>query len=212
MMRESANDAQAWHEQLSEHSERSSPARRVAAYHPEVELVGRSQAFIEVMNQVDRVSNNDEPVLLIGEAGTGKELIAAAIHQRSDRAGKPFVRVNCGAIPVESIEFELYGHVQNGGTVFLNDITETTPSFQMLLLRALQTGEIQRVGSDQTFNVTVRVIAGSNRNVEQEVNAGRFRNDLFYRLNAASIVLPPLRERPEDIAPLAQSFADRVYS
>lgn len=221
--------SQALLEQLSEHPQRSSPTRRTAAYHSDIELVGRSQAFIEVMKQVGRVSNTNLPVLLTGESGTGKELVASAIHHRSGRSDKPFVAVNCGAIPSELIEAELFGHVKGSftgaerdrrglweeaddGTVFLDEITETTQSFQVKLLRALQMGEIRRVGSNQTLKVNVRVIAASNRNVEQEVAAGRFRNDLFYRLNAVSIVLPPLRERSEDIPPLAQSFADRVYS
>jgi two-component system response regulator AtoC len=221
--------SRALREQLAERPQRSSPARRTAAYHSDIELVGRSQAFIEVMKQVGRVSNTNLPVLLTGESGTGKELVASAIHHRSGRSDKPFVAVNCGAIPAELIEAELFGHVKgsftgadrdrrglweeaDGGTVFLDEITETTPSFQVKLLRALQMGEIRRVGSNQTQKVNVRIIAASNRNVDQEVSAGRFRNDLFYRLNAVSIVLPPLRERPEDIPPLAQSFADRVYS
>ena len=221
--------SQALLEQLSEHPQRSSPARRTAAYHSDIELVGRSQAFIEVMKQVGRVSTTSLPVLLTGESGTGKELVASAIHNRSGRSDMPFVAVNCGAIPSELIEAELFGHVKgsftgaerdrrglweeaDGGTVFLDEITETTQSFQVKLLRALQMGEIRRVGSNQTLKVNVRVIAASNRNVEQEVAAGRFRNDLFYRLNAVSIVLPPLRDRSEDIPPLAQSFADRVYS
>jgi DNA-binding NtrC family response regulator len=191
--------------------------------------VGRSQAFIEVMKQVGRVSNTNLPVLLAGESGTGKELVASAIHRRSGRNEQPFVAVNCGAIPAELIEAELFGHVKgsftgadrdrrglweeaDGGTVFLDEITETNSSFQVKLLRALQMGEIRRVGSNQMQKVNVRVIAASNRNVEAEVAAGRFRNDLFFRLNAVSIVLPPLRERPEDIPPLAQSFANRVYS
>lgn len=221
--------SRALRDQLTERPQRTSPARRVAAYHSDIQLVGRSQAFIEVMKQVGRVSNTSLPVLLTGESGTGKELVASAIHHRSGRAEQPFVAVNCGAIPAELIEAELFGHVKgsftgadrdrrglweeaDGGTVFLDEITETTTSFQVKLLRALQMGEIRRVGSNQTQKVNVRIIAASNRNVEQEVTTGRFRNDLFYRLNAVSIVLPPLRERPEDIPPLAQSFADRVYS
>jgi two-component system, NtrC family, response regulator AtoC len=221
--------SQALRQQLSERPQRSSSARRATAYSSDIELVGRSQAFIEVMKQVGRVSNTGLPVLLTGESGTGKELVASAIHRRSGRADKPFVPVNCGAIPAELIEAELFGHVKGSftgadrdrrglweeadeGTVFLDEITETSPSFQVKLLRALQMGEIRRVGSNQTVKVNVRVIAASNRDVEQEVTAGRFRNDLFYRLNAVSIVLPPLRARPEDIPPLAQCFADRVYS
>lgn len=221
--------SRALRDQLTERPQRSSPARRVAAYNSDIELVGRSRAFIEVMKQVGRVSNTSLPVLLTGESGTGKELVASAIHHRSGRGDRRFVAVNCGAIPAELIEAELFGHVRgsftgadrdrrglweeaDGGTVFLDEITETNISFQVKLLRALQSGEIRRVGSNQTQKVSVRVIAGSNRNVEQEISAGRFRSDLFYRLNAVSIVLPPLRERPEDIPPLAQSFADRVYS
>ncbi len=195
----------------------------------DIDLVGRSHAFIEVMKQVGRVAATNLPVLLTGESGTGKELVAAALHQHSGRAHKTFVAVNCGAIPAELIESELFGHTKgsftgadrdrrglweeaDGGTVFLDEISETTLSFQVKLLRVLQEREIRRVGSNQTRRVDVRVIAASNRDVEAEVSAGRFRNDLFYRLNAVSIALPPLRERREDIPPLAQAFADRVYS
>ena len=195
----------------------------------DIDLIGRSHAFIEVMKQVGRVAATNLPVLLTGESGTGKELVAAALHQRSGRADKTFVAVNCGAIPAELIESELFGHTKgsftgadrdrrglweeaDGGTVFLDEVTETTLSFQVKLLRVLQEREIRRVGSNQTRRVDVRVIAASNRDVEAEVRAGRFRNDLFYRLNAVSIALPPLRERREDIPPLAQAFADRVYS
>ena len=221
--------SKALREQLLDRPQKTSPARRTAAYHSDIDLVGRSQAFIEVMKQVGRVSNTNLPVLLTGESGTGKELVASAIHHRSGRVDHPFIAVNCAAIPADLIEAELFGHVKgsftgadrdrrglweeaDGGTVFLDEITETSPSFQVKLLRALQMGEIRRVGSNQNTRVNVRVIAASNRNVEQEVAAGRFRHDLFYRLNAVSIMLPPLRERPEDISPLAQSFADRVYS
>jgi two-component system, NtrC family, response regulator AtoC len=176
---------------------------------------------------VGRVAGTNLPVLLTGESGTGKEVVASALHRRSARASQPFVAVNCGAIPAELIESELFGHMKgsftgadrdrrglweeaDGGTVFLDEITETTPAFQVKLLRALQEGEIRRVGSNKTQRVDVRVIAASNREVEEEVKAGRFRQDLFYRLNAVSIVLPPLRERREDILPLAKSFARQV--
>jgi transcriptional regulator with GAF, ATPase, and Fis domain len=175
------------------------------------------------------VATTNLPVLLTGESGTGKEVVASSLHSHSSRAGEPFVAVNCGAISAELIESELFGHVKGSftgadrdrrglweeadkGTVFLDEITETTPAFQVKLLRALQQGEIRRVGSNHTQRVDVRVIAASNRNVEEEVEAGRFRKDLFYRLNAVSIVLPPLRERKEDILLLAKSFAERVYS
>ena len=198
-------------------------------YQSDITLVGRSGAFIEVMKQVGRVAATNLPVLLTGESGTGKEVVASALHRRSTRAEQPFVAVNCGAIPAELIESELFGHMKgsftgadrdrrglweeaDGGTVFLDEITETTAAFQVKLLRALQEGEIRRVGSNRTQQVDVRVIAASNRDVEGEVKAGRFRQDLFYRLNAVSIVLPPLRERREDILPLAKSFVEQVYA
>jgi DNA-binding NtrC family response regulator len=204
-------------------------SNRAGSYVSDIDLVGRSGVFIEVMKQVGRVAGTDLPVLLMGDSGTGKELVASALHQRSKRAQKSFVAVNCGAIPAELIESELFGHVRgsftgaerdrrglweeaDGGTIFLDEITETTPTFQVKLLRTLQEGEIRRVGSNQTQKLDVRVIAASNRNVEDEVKAGRFRQDLFYRLNAVSIVLPPLKDRREDILPLTKYFADRVYS
>jgi len=213
----------------------SRPARRLRAsfgavgYQADMGLLGRSEVFINVMKQVGRVATTNLPVLLTGESGTGKEVVASSLHSHSSRAEQPFVAVNCGAISSELIESELFGHVKGSftgadrdrrglweeadkGTVFLDEITETTPAFQVKLLRALQQGEIRRVGSNHTQRVDVRVIAASNRNVEEEVDAGRFRKDLFYRLNAVSIRLPPLRERPEDILLLAKSFAERVYS
>ena len=195
----------------------------------DIGVLGRSEAFIKVMKQVGRVAGTNLPVLLRGESGTGKEIIASSLHSRSSRREQPFVAVNCGAISAELIESELFGHTKGSftgadrdrkglweeadkGTIFLDEITETTPAFQVKLLRALQQSEIRRVGSNQTLKVDVRVIAASNRNVEDEVAAGRFREDLFYRLNAVAITLPPLRERREDILLLAKSFAERVYS
>ena len=213
----------------------SRPSRRLRApygssgYQADIGLLGRSEAFIAVMKQVGRVATTNLPVLLTGESGTGKEVVASSLHSHSSRAGQPFVAVNCGAISSELIESELFGHVKGSftgadrdrrglweeadkGTIFLDEITETTPAFQVKLLRALQQGEIRRVGSNHTQRLDVRVIASSNRNVEEEVDAGRFRKDLFYRLNAVSIRLPPLRDRPEDILLLAKSFSERVYS
>jgi two-component system response regulator AtoC len=198
-------------------------------YTSDIDLIGRSEVFIQVMKQVGRVASTNLPVLITGESGTGKEVVASALHRRSQRAAKPFVAVNCGAIPAELIESELFGHVKgaftgahsdraglweeaDGGTIFLDEITESAPAFQVKLLRVLQEGEIRRVGSNQSQRVDVRVIAASNRDVEKETAAGRFRQDLFYRLNAVSIHLPPLRDRKEDIFPLASSFAERVWS
>jgi DNA-binding NtrC family response regulator len=198
-------------------------------YQPEIRLLGRSEAFIEVMKHVGHFASTDLSVLLTGESGTGKEIVASSIHSRSSRRDYPFVAVNCSAISPELIESELFGHIKgsftgadrdrpglweaaNKGTLFLDEIAETTPAFQVKLLRALQHGEVRRVGSNEIQRADVRVIAASNRNVEEEVAAGRFRQDLFYRLNSVSIHLPPLRERREDILLLAKSFADRVYS
>jgi DNA-binding NtrC family response regulator len=194
-------------------------------YTSDIALVGVSSAFVEVMKMVGRVAATNLPVLITGESGTGKEIVARAIHRRSPRAARPFVAVNCGAIPSELIESELFGHVKgsftgatvdrrglwqeaDGGTVFLDEITETTPAFQVKLLRALQEGEIRRVGSNQTQQVDVRVIAATNRDAHQEMREGRFRQDLLYRLNAVTLHLPPLRERSEDILPLARHFAE----
>lgn len=216
-------------DQLADRPRRVSIGRRSVASRSDIDLVGRSHAFIEVMKQVGRVAATHLPVLLTGESGTGKELVASTLHCRSGRADKTFVAVNCGAIPGELIESELFGHVKgsftgadrdrrglweeaNEGTVFLDEITETSLSFQVKLLRVLQEGEVRRVGSNQSQRVTARVIASSNRDVDAEVKAGRFREDLYYRLNAVSIKLPPLRDRREDIPPLAQTFADRVYA
>jgi DNA-binding NtrC family response regulator len=196
-------------------------------YTSDIDLVGVSSAFVEVMKLVGRVAATSLPILIAGESGTGKEVVARAIHYRSTRAGRGFVTVNCGAIPSELIESELFGHAKGAftgadrdrrgllqeaddGTILLDEITETTPAFQVKLLRALQEGDIRRVGSNQTIRVDVRVIAATNRDVEQEVREGRFRQDLFYRLNAVTLRLPPLRERREDIMPLARHFAARA--
>jgi len=222
--------SQTLREQLqTQHSRRLRAPYGTGGSKADVGVLGRSEAFINVMKQVGRVAATNLPVLLSGESGTGKEVIASSLHSRSSRRDQPFVAVNCGAISAELIESELFGHTKGSftgadrdrkglweeadkGTIFLDEITETTPAFQVKLLRALQQGEIRRVGSNQTLKVDVRVIAASNRNVEEEVAAGQFREDLFYRLNAVAITLPPLRERKEDILLLAKSFAERVYS
>ena len=192
-------------------------------YVSDIPLIGKSPRFVECLKMVGRVATTDLPVLISGESGTGKEVVAKAIHLRSKRAERPFVAVNCGAIPVELIESELFGHAKgsftgadrersglwedaNGGSIFLDEITETGLLFQVKLLRALQEGEIRRVGSNRSQKVDVRVIAATNRRIEDEVSEGRFRQDLMYRLNAITIELPPLRERRQDIALLARHF------
>jgi len=167
----------------------TSPTPRSAAYHSDIELVGRSQAFVEVMKQVDLVSNSDSPVWLTGESGTDKEFVAAAIHHRSARNDRPFISIDCAAILADLIEATLFGEQGAGGTVFLDEITQTTPSFQLKLLHLLQTGVLN-----------VRLIAASSCDAEKEVAAGRFSNDLFNALNSVSIVLPPLQDHHEDIS------------
>jgi two-component system response regulator HydG len=162
-------------------------------------------------------------VLIRGESGTGKERVAALLHRCSDRRDKPFVKVNCAAIPEALMESELFGHEQgaftgagkrregrfelaDGGTLFLDEIGETTPAMQSKLLRVLQEGEFQRVGGTKTVKVDVRVVAATNRDLWKEVQQGRFREDLYYRLDVVPVTLPPLRERPEEIVPLARNF------
>jgi two-component system response regulator AtoC len=196
-------------------------------YRSDLPLIGVAPKFVECLKLVGRVAGTNLPVLITGESGTGKEVVARAIHQRSRRSDHRFVTVNCGAIPTELIESVLFGHARGsftgadrervglweeatGGTLFLDEITETNSLFQVKLLRALQEGEIRRVGSNRTIAVNVRVIAASNRNIELEVEKGRFRQDLMYRLNAVTIDLPPLRDRREDINLLAEHFAKRV--
>jgi DNA-binding NtrC family response regulator len=198
-------------------------------YTSDTNLVGCSATFVELMKLVGRVAATSLPVLISGESGTGKEVVARAIHLRSARASGPFVAINCGAIPAELIESELFGHVRGsftgaladrqglwqeaeGGTIFLDEITETTRHFQVKLLRALQEGEIRRVGSNQTRRIEVRVIAASNRDIEKEVREGGFRQDLFYRLNVVTLHLPALRDRQEDIMALAKHFARSVLA
>ena len=186
----------------------TSPTLRSAAYHSDIELTGRSQAFVETMKQADLVSSTDSPVLLTGEPGAGQELVAAAIHHRSGRSGGPFVVINCATIPAESIEAKLFGSEDrkglldeaDGGTVFLDEITQTGSSLQQNLMRLVQTGEFDRAGSSETQKANVRVIAASSCNLEQEVAAGRFCNDLFNVLSALSIALPPLPDHYDAIS------------
>jgi DNA-binding NtrC family response regulator len=189
-------------------------------------LIGRSRNMVDIFKLVGKVARSRTAVLIQGESGTGKELIARAIHDNSARAARPFIAVNCSAIPDTLIESELFGHVKgsftgahafrrglleesSGGTFFLDEVGDLTPAGQAKLLRALQEGEIRRVGSNESIPLDLRVIAASRRNLQQLVAAGRFREDLLYRLNTVTLTLPPLRERPEDIPLLAEFFLAR---
>jgi len=186
-------------------------------------LVGRSQAMQAVYRMITRVLRNDLTVLVLGESGTGKELVAEAIHQLGHRKSGPFVAVNAAAIPADLIESELFGHEKgaftgaiaqaigkfeqaNGGTLFLDEIGDMPIEAQTRLLRALQSGRIRRVGGRQEIAVDVRIIAATNRDLKPMIAAGQFREDLYYRLNVVPIVLPPLRDRVEDIEALAKHF------
>jgi DNA-binding NtrC family response regulator len=190
------------------------------------ELIGNSPAMEKVKEIIGKVAVTDSPVLIEGESGTGKELVAAAIHRLSARAKRPFIPVNCSAIPGDLLESEFFGHVRgaftgavadalglfrgaNEGTLFLDEIAELPPSLQVKLLRVLQEMQVRPVGSTKAYAIDVRVIAATNRNLEQAMNAGTFRQDLFYRLNVVRIHLPPLRERREDIPALVNLFMRR---
>ncbi len=188
-------------------------------------IIGSSQAMMAVYRLTRQVARSRASVLLLGETGTGKELIAHAIHEQSQRRNRPFVRVNCGALSESLLESELFGHVRGAftgaidnrtgrfeaahtGTIFLDEINSTTPHLQVKLLRALQEREFERVGDTQTIRVDTRVIAASNRDLLAESAAGRFREDLYYRLNVVPLHLPPLRDRREDIPELVAHFLD----
>ena len=188
--------------------------------------IARSRAMRDVLELVERVASADTTVLLTGESGTGKEVLARLIHERSRRREAPFVGVNCGALPESVLESELFGHVRgaftgavadkrglfeeaNRGTLFLDEVGEMPPAIQVKLLRALQEREIRRVGATKSVKVDARIVAASNRNLEEAANRGEFRPDLYYRLNVITVRLPPLRERREDIVPLAQFFLRR---
>ncbi|MFS2225140.1 nif-specific transcriptional activator NifA [Pantoea sp. B65] len=190
-------------------------------------LVGKSQAMRQTIDIIRQVARWDTTVLVRGESGTGKELIANAIHYNSPRASAPFVKFNCAALPDNLLESELFGHekgaftgamrqrkgrfeLADGGTLFLDEIGESSASFQAKLLRILQEGEMERVGGDITLHVDVRIIAATNRNLEEEVRAGNFREDLYYRLNVMPVMLPPLRERQDDIVELARFLVQKI--
>src|SRR6185369_3660846 len=189
-------------------------------------LLGQSPALKTILSQIELVAPTDESVLILGESGTGKELIARALHERSSRSRRALVKVNCASIPRELFESEFFGHARgsftsavrdrvgrfqlaDGGTLFLDEVAEIPLELQSKLLRVLQEGEFERVGEDRTRHVSVRVLAATNRNLEQEVEVGRFRRDLYFRLSVFPLKVPPLRERLEDIPILATSFLEQ---
>jgi NtrC-family two-component system response regulator AlgB len=197
--------------------------RRLAEESPDVEIASRSAAMRAVLEMAARVAVTDAPVLITGENGTGKSILARAIHRQSPRAERPFVVTNCPTLTEELLASELFGHakgaftgairdqagrveVAEGGTLFLDEIGEIPPALQSKLLRFLQEKDFERVGETRTRHGDVRILAATNRNLEADVRAGRFREDLFYRLNVVEVRMPPLRERREDILPLARAF------
>jgi formate hydrogenlyase transcriptional activator len=186
-------------------------------------IIGQSRCIKTILQQVEQVAPTDAPVLLLGETGTGKELVAREIHHRSSRNQRPLVVVNCAALPAALMESELFGHekgaftgavnsqmgrfeVADGSTIFLDEIGELSLDMQVKLLRVLQEGELQRLGNSKTYHVDVRVIAATNRDLVKETQCRRFREDLFYRLNVFPIQIPPLRERMEDVPELTHAF------
>src|SRR5208282_1924454 len=188
-------------------------------------IVGSAPAMLGVYKTVAHVAPTTATVLIVGESGTGKELVARAIHAKSPRAGKPFVAVNCAALPESILESELFGHERGsftgahaqkrglfeeatGGTLFLDEIGEISPKMQVQLLRVLQEGEIRRIGATEVIKVDVRVVA-TNRDLKGELAAGRFREDLFFRLQVVTVRVPPLRERKGDIPVLVRHFLSR---
>jgi two-component system nitrogen regulation response regulator NtrX len=193
------------------------------------EIVGSSFSIRRVLERIDKVGPSDARVLITGENGTGKELVARAVHRLSARADRPFVEVNCAAIPSELIESELFGHMKGSftgavsdragkfeqadtGTLFLDEIGDMSIAAQAKVLRALEEGVVTRVGGSAAIEVDVRVVAATNKNLEEEIEAGNFREDLFYRLNVVPVQLPPLRERREDVPMLIRHFTDRMVA
>ncbi|MGL4550293.1 MAG: sigma-54 interaction domain-containing protein, partial [Gemmataceae bacterium] len=188
---------------------------------------GQGPTARRMVEEIDLVGPTDATVLIVGESGTGKELVAREIHRRGPRAQHPLVKVNCAALPAELYESEFFGHakgaftgalrdragrfeVADGGTLFLDEVGEIPPPLQAKLLRVLQEGTYERVGEEHTRRVDVRILAATNRDLKKEMAAGRFREDLFYRLHVVPITVPPLRARPEDIPVLADHFLDRA--
>jgi DNA-binding NtrC family response regulator len=205
----------------------SRPDAEIPKHDGRVKMIGVSRALQEVFKLVGRVARSDAPVLISGESGTGKELVAKAVHEYSPRRQKEMITINCGAIPENLLESELFGHEKgsftgaiarragrfeqaDGGTLFLDEIGDMPLSIQVKLLRVLQDGSFSRVGANETLATDVRIVAATHKNLTEEVAAGRFREDLYYRLNVVEIKIPPLRERMEDIPLLAEYFLQRI--
>ena len=203
------------------------PEQTLPASDSRVKMIGQSRIIQETFKLVGRVAPSDAPVLVTGESGTGKELIAQAVHEYSPRRKNDFIAINCGAIPENLLESELFGHEKgsftgamarragrfeqcDGGTLFLDEIGDMPQSVQVKILRVLQDGSFSRVGSNETLTSDVRIVAATNKDLAQEVAKGSFREDLYYRLNVVEIHLPPLRERREDIPLLAEFFLQRL--
>ncbi|MDI1470929.1 MAG: sigma-54 dependent transcriptional regulator [Thermodesulfovibrio sp.] len=192
----------------------------------ETEFIGQSPAIKEILAIINKLSKTDSTVLIMGESGTGKELVAKMIHQKSTRATKPFIPVNCGAIPSELLESELFGHEKGAftgavysrpgrfelaheGTIFLDEIGDMPLHLQVKILRVIQERCFERIGSTKPLHVNVRIIAATNKNLENEVKEGKFREDLYWRLNVVPLLIPPLRERKEDIPILCEYFINK---
>ncbi len=199
---------------------------RLKAVEGSPDLIGRTPGMLRVKKLIEKIAPTDSSVLILGETGTGKELVARRIHDLSQRASMPFVAVNCGALPENLVESELFGHrkgaftgadaprkglieVANGGTLFLDEMGELDKTMQVKLLRFLESGEVRRVGENEAFHVDVRIVCATNRDLSQMVEQGTFREDLFFRVNTFEIHLPPLRERKDDIPELAQALLAR---
>ncbi|MCX9154649.1 nif-specific transcriptional activator NifA [Niveibacterium sp. 24ML] len=215
------------HEKETIAEERDTLRRTVRAQHGFDNMVGHSVAMRRIFEQIRMVSKWNTTVLIRGETGTGKELIANAIHYNSPRARGPYVRLNCASLPENLLESELFGHekgaftgavaarkgrfeMADGGSIFLDEIGEISPAFQAKLLRVLQEGELERVGGGRTMKVDVRVIAATHRDLEDAVDEGKFREDLYFRLNVMPITVPPLRERLEDVPEIARHLIGRI--
>ena len=209
-------------------AENRSLKAKLAGIEAERTIIGRSPAFRQVLTMAKQVASSQTTVLIQGESGTGKELIARLVHEASPRHDGPFVAINCAALPESILESELFGYergaftgavktkpgrfeLSDGGTLFLDEVGELTPSTQVKLLRVLQEGEFERLGGTSSIRVSLRVIAATNKDLDEEVEAGRFRKDLYYRLNVIRLELPPLRARTEDI-PLLVNYFVRLYS